>query len=207
MKKNTRKARILNFLANNPGEHKTSEIARAVGLSVNNTSPGLGQLARDGKITKIKGGTYSGIDTQTQSPDGKLKQISEQLRTAEDNEVTISELLNAYDLVQADFISGIPNNIGDGVDLEQRTFFYDTLKLLTLVVDRLLKRWSVVHFGYDTNTRQAQEDAKAKTEEREKAALENAPLEDKIVVVGHYQEGMQEILRNLPKKELEDSEV
>lgn len=64
-----------------------------------------------------------------------------------------------------------------------------------------------MHVGYDTNTRQAQEDAKAKTEEREKAALENAPLEDKIVVVGHYQEGMQEILRNLPKKELEDSEV
>ena len=198
MKKNTRKSKILNFLANNPGEHKTSEIARAVGLSVNNTSPVLGQLTRDGKIRKIKGGTYSGIDTQTQSPDGKLKQLSKQLRTAEDNEIIISELLNEYDDLFKEWVAD------KGIDFEKRL---ERFKLLTMIGDRLLKRWALVHVGYDTNTRQAQEDAKAKTEEREKAALENAPLEDKIVVVGHYQEGMQEILRNLPKKELEDSEV
>ena len=198
MKKNTRKSKILNFFANNPGEHKTSEIARAVGLSVNNTSPVLGQLTRDGKITKIKGGTYSGIDAQTQSPDGKLKQLSKQLRTAEDNEIIISELLNEYGDLFKEWVAD------KGIDFEKRL---ERFKLLTMIGDRLLKRWALVHVGYDTNTRQAQEDAKAKTEEREKAALENAPLEDKIVVVGHYQEGMQEILRNLPKKELEDSEV
>ena len=198
VKKNTRKGRILDFLANNPGKHKTSEIARAVGLEVNSASTVLGELARDGKITKIKGGTYIGIDTQTQSPDDKLQQLSKQLRTAEDNETIISELLNEYDDLFKEWVTD------KGISFEKRL---ERFKLLTMIGDRLLKRWALVHVGYDTNTRQAQEDAKAKTEQREKAALENAPLEDKIVVVGHYHPDMQEVLRNLPRKELDESEV
>ena len=172
----------------------------------------LGILKRHNKVL-ARNRFYYRLPTDTSSdstkarPDEKLKQISKQLRTAEDNEVTISELLNAYDVVQRDFISNLTDNIGDGTDLQQRAFFLDTLKLLTLVVDKLMKRWSLVHVGYDTNTRQAQEDAKAKTEEREKEALKDAPLEDTIIVVGHYKEGFEKILEHLPKKEADKIKV
>ena len=92
-------------------------------------------------------------------------------------------------------------------DFEKHLLFIENFKWLTMIADKLMKRWNLEHHGYDTNTRQAQEDAKAKTEEREKAALENAPFEDTIIVVGHYNEGMQEILANLPKKEVEEASV
>ena len=172
----------------------------------------LGILKKENKVSVRDRFYYSlpiaaSTSTQTQSPDDQLKKISKQLRTAEDNEVTISELLNAYDVMQRDTINDLLDNIRDGIDLEQRAFYLDTLKVLALVVDRLMKRWSLVHHGYDTNTRQAQEDAKVKAEERQKQELAEAPLEDKIVVVGHYHPDMQEVLRSLPKKELEDNKV
>ena len=213
MKKPSRKEKIVDFLVNNPGTHKTSEIAEALDLSVSNASNVLGELTTEGRITKIRGGTYSGndegsaIDVQKELSKAR-KKFSSDARSAESNEQTINTLLNTYDEVLAIFQVWVLQNIASQeINFDKQLLFIENFKWLTLIVDKLMKRWNLEHHGYDTNTRQAQEDAKAKTEEREKAALENAPIEDKIVVVGHYQEGMQEILRSLPKKELEDSEV
>ena len=150
---------------------------------------------------------FAAIDLETQVTAAREHLYSE-ARAAEDNEQTINKLLNAYDEVFALFQVWLLNNlVSQEVDFEKQLLFIENFKWLTLIADKLMKRWSLVHVGYDTNTRQAQEDAKAKTEAREKAALENAPLEDKILVVGHYKEGMQEILANLPKRALEETDV
>ena len=159
------------------------------------------QLTNQGKIERVQNGIYrkpASTDTQTQLNAETRKKFSSKVRSAEDNEATISELLNEYDDLFKEWIAD------NGIDFEKRL---ENFKWLTMIVDKLMKRWSLVHVGYDTNTRQAQEDAKAKTELREQEALKNAPLEDTIVVVGHYKEGFQEILEHLPKKEAEDISV
>lgn len=213
MKNATVAERILDFLANHPGRHKTSKIAEAIGASVNATSKGLGELAENGEIKKIKGGTYSGnddgsaIDVQKEFSKAR-KKFSSDARSAENNEQTINTLLNTYDEVLAIFQVWILQNIASQeIDFGKQLLFIENFKWLTMIADKLMKRWNLEHHGYDTNTRQAQEDAKAKTEERQKQELEEAPLEDKIVVVGHYHPDMQEVLRNLPKKELDENKV
>ena len=210
MKKPSIRSRSLDYLNSNPGEHKTSEIAEAIGASVQGTSTALSELTKDGAIKKIKNGTYSGnnagASTQTR-PNDALKHISEVLRSADANKKTIDRLLNIYDSVLDNYETWIADNVGSGTNFEKQLLFMENFKGLTAIGDKLMKRWSLVHVGYDTNTRQAQEDAKAKTEAREQEALKNAPLEDTIVVVGHYKEGFQEILEHLPKKEAEDISV
>ena len=210
MKKPNIRSRSLDHLNNNPGEHKTSKIAEAIGASVQATSSALSELTKDGAIRKIKGGIYSGnnagASAQT-SPNQQLNEIANALRAPDANKKTIDRLLNIYDSVLDDYEAWVSENVRSGTNFEKQLLFIENFKWLTAIGDKLMKRWSLEHVGYDTNTRQAQEDAKAKTEARQKQVLEDAPIEDKIVVVGHYQEGMQEILRSLPKKEVEDSTV
>ena len=70
-----------------------------------------------------------------------------------------------------------------------------------------------MHVGYDTNTRQAQEDAKAKTEERQKEALKDAPLEEQVNVIGSFDLETKQLIDALPtleslsKKEEEEMKV
>ena len=204
--------RILNFFQNHPGRHKTSDIAKTIGASVSATSTALSELAANGEITKIKQGTYSGkgqgISIQTEVAETR-KRFSSEARSAENNQDTINKLLNTYDEVLVLFQGWILQNIAssDEIDFAQQLLFLENFKWLTMIGDKLMKRWNVEHHGYDTNTRQAQEDAKAKTEQREKEALKDASLEDQIVVVGHYHPDVKEVLRTLPKKELEENEV
>ena len=94
----------------------------------------------------------------------------------ENNEETINKLLNTYDEVLVIFQRWVLQNITQAIDFEQQLLFIENFKWLTMIADKLMKRWALVHVGYDTNTRQAQEDAKAKTEARQKAALEEAPM-------------------------------
>ena len=191
----SKKERILDFFANNPGTHQTAEIAEAIGTSVGSASTTLGVLTTEGKITKIQRGIYSGndegvsIDTQTQFTAETRKKFSSKVRSAKDNEATISELLNEYDDLFKQWIAD------NGIDFEKRL---ENFKWLTMIADKLMKRWSLVHVGYDTNTRQAQEDAKAKTEEKQKEALKDAPLEDRIMVVGKYDPEAMELIDCIP---------
>ena len=75
----------------------------------------------------------------------------------------------------------------------------DCIRVLSTSIDRLMKRWNLQVQGYDTNTRQAVEDAKEKTSEREKQALEDLPPEEQLEVVGDYDVEMRKLLEALPE--------
>ena len=203
MKNPSKAERILDYLKNNPGRRKTAEIAKAIGVSVNGTSPVLTELVSTGEITKIKQGTYTANDngnpsaaTQT-PPTDDLKQISGALRSPDANKNTIDKLMNLYDKHVERYTQWFDKSVDDDTDFEQCQFI-ENFKGLTAIGDKLMKRWALEHVGYDTNTRQAQEDAKAKTEERQKAALEDAPLKDRIVVVGKYDPRAEKLIDCIP---------
>ena len=65
-------------------------------------------------------------------------------------------------------------------------------------IDRLMKRWSLVHLGWNTNTRLAKADAEAKRQHAEKVDLAAAPLEAFFRIVAHYHPSMRAILENMP---------
>lgn len=157
----------------------------------------LGILKQQGKIEMPKRSLYqlATSDTSEDSPNSEKKIISR--RTA--NEETIDKLLNLYDLHLGVYERLLKAYLASGdEDFDKYLACLTAFKSLTLIIDKLMKRWSLVHVGYDTNTRQAQEDAKAKTEERQKEALKNAPLEDKIVIVGSYDPAAKELIDCIP---------
>ena len=208
-KKPTIAERILDFFARHPGRYKTSKIAEAIGATTNATSKELSKLAQNGEIRKIKNGTYSGNDNGNPSVSQQtLRKNINALREAEANAETINILLNTYDLVLASYQSWIIKNIDKDIDFEKQLLFIENFKWLTAIADKLMKRWSLEHVGYDTNTRQAQEDAKAKTAAREKAALENAPLQDRIMIVGKYDPEAEALIDCIPSslKNMKDEE-
>lgn len=201
---------ILAFIKKN-GESHIREISDSMpGVKDSVRDYHIKQLRERGEIERVQNGIYripAAIDAQTHLREARQKFSSDE-RSAENNEQTINTLLNTYDEVLAIFQVWVLQHIASQkIDFEEQLLFIENFKWLTMIADKLMKRWALVHHGYDTNTRQAQEDAKAKTEAREQEALENASLEDRITVVGHYQEGMKEILQHLPKKELEESKV
>ncbi|MDE0398873.1 MAG: helix-turn-helix domain-containing protein [Candidatus Poribacteria bacterium] len=205
VKENSRKGRILNFLEKHPGEHQTSEIASNTGLSTSSASNVLGELTREGKIEKIQGGTYSKKDDSVSS--SPQTHSGDASRSEADNQVTINKALSLFDKVLDNTAQTIQGELYTTATMAEKTDLIKSLRWLGATLDQLMKRWNLEHHGYDINSRQAQEDAKAKTEEREQAALKDAPIEDQIVVVGHYHPDMQEVLKNLPKKDLDASKV
>ena len=198
---------ILNELSEN-GRMRKSEIVATMPDAARKIKTRLSDMTKEGSIESPKRGYYVLPATSAQAAlNQQLNEISNALRSPDANKNTIDRLLNIYDGVLDNYEAWVLKNVGSETDFEQQLRFIENFKWLTAIGDKLMKRWSLEHVGYDTNTRQAQEDAKAKTAEKEKQALENAPLEESIVVVGHYQEGMQEILANLPKKEVEETSV
>lgn len=200
MKQPSKASRILDYLANNPGRRRTAEIAEAIGVDVNGTSPVLSELARTGEIKKIKQGIYTANSNGNPSQQTIKKNI-DALREAEANKETIDRLLNIYDGVMGNFETWVANNVGSHTDFGGPLPFLDNFKGLTAIGDKLMKRRAIEHQGYDTNTRQAQEDAKAKTAEREKAALEDAPIEEQVNVIGSFDLDTKQLIDNFPTLE------
>ena len=199
---------ILELLETNGEMHSNEIIAEFSEHKAGTIRSRLSKLKDRGKIDMPEKGLYVLVSTSTKArPDAELKNISEALRSADANKKTIDRLMNIYDGVLDNYETWVRDNVGSGTNFADQLLFIENFKWLTAIGDKLMKRWSLEHVGYDTNSRQAQEDAKAKTEAREQEVLKNAPLEDKIVVVGHYKEGFQEILEHLPKKEVEDISV
>ena len=184
---------ILDLLEEN-GEMRSRDIyATKPEVNEHTIRSRIGKLKNEGKIEKVKNGVYrkpaSSPDAQTQFTAETRKKFSRKVRSAEDNEATISELLNEYDDLFKQWIAD------NGIEFEKRL---ENFKWLTMIGDKLMKRWSLVHVGYDTNTRQAQEDAKAKTEERQKEALKDAPLEEQVNVIGSFDLDTKQLIDALP---------
>jgi len=122
-------------------------------------------------------------------------------RTDSQNAWTVNMLLNLYDREMGRLLS-TPH-----IDYEELASVMNALYRCSMVVERTLKRWYLVDRGYDANTRQAVEDAKKNTAQREKQELENAPPGDQVVVIREYDETMREVLAQLPGKALKKRTV
>ena len=125
----------------------------------------------------------------------------ENSRSETENIETINKLLKSYDIVLDNIAETLESELAAKATIEEKINLIKSLRWLGATVDQLMKRWYLVHRGYDANTRQAQEDAKKKTAEREKTALETAHPEDQVVVVGDYHEKVRGIWDTLPEAE------
>ena len=164
---------ILDFLWK--GQKSTKEIANHLSVHESTARKHIATLRSQGKIALVKRGVY---------------RLSDELApwTERKNEKIIDSLMKLYEKIL-------------DRHLQKEDISLNDFKGLVLMVDRLMKRWYLVHRGYDSNTRQAQEDAKQKTAERQKADQENAPPEDQVVEVGHFHPDMQELWDILPDAE------
>ena len=127
--------------------------------------------------------------------------FSGRIRTAESNGATIDQLLNLYDEVLMAYATLMRSIMRSNQNLEQKERFLKDFKDLTLIGDRLMKRWNLEHFGYDNNARQAQEDAKAKTRQAEEEQIANAPVEQQVEVLGSFDLRTKELIDGFPTLE------
>ena len=201
------RAHILGQLNKN-GQMRTKDIIATMPNEARKIKTRLSDMTKDGSINSPKRGTYVLPFTPTRSNE-TLKQISEVLRSEDANKKTIDRLLNIYDSVLDNYETWVRDNVGSGTDFADQLLFIENFKWLTAIGDKLMKRWSLEHVGYDTNTRQAQEDAKAKTENRQKEALKNAPLRDRVMVVGKYDPEAEKLIDCIPSslEEMTDEEA
>ena len=182
------------------GEKDISEIQEAVGASKNSVSVCLTGLVKSGKVVRVRSGVYrlaSAADATVVPADATVE--VENSRSETENVETINKLLKSYDIVLDNIAETLESELSAKATIEEKINLIKSLRWLGATVDQLMKRWYLVHRGYDSNTRQAQEDAKKKTVDREKQALENTPPEERVVVVREYNESMRDILENLPE--------
>ena len=211
---------ILNLLEEK-GEMHSRDIYATLPAERDNLKKRLGILKKNGKVEMYPRSVYrllseskvAATNSETQFRQTR-KKFSSDARSAADNEQTINTLLDTYDEVLALFQTWVlANMVAQEIDFAQQLRFIENFKWLTTIVDKLMKRWSLVHVGYDTNARQAQEDAKAKTEERQKKALKDAPLEEQITVVASYDLDAKQLIDNFPtledltKAEVDDTTI
>lgn len=226
-KKGELRAEILAYFERNPDTaQSTQSIIAAVNAHHSAVSRNLTRLVAEGEITQIRQGLYRknkknmSIRAQPsqntlEGPPVTLRDLKANIRvvrTQEQNNALADALLNAYEILLYQYTVWLISEI-EKVDFKDRLACVETFKILVLMGDRLLKRWAIEHQGYDTNTRQAQEDAKAKTEERQKKALKDAPLEEQITVVASYDLDAKQLIDNFPtledltKAEVDDTTI
>ena len=167
------------------GEQTTAVIAEAIGRSERSVRRDLTALISDGKVSLVKKGVY------------RLHRSV--LWTEADNRVLINALLGVYTAL-IDACKGDVTEIFSSQDLSntEKLQSVKTFNACVSMMDRLMKRWSLVHLGWSTNPRLAKADAAAKTSHAEKVDLEGAPLEALFQVVRHYHPSMKEICFNMP---------
>jgi len=125
-------------------------------------------------------------------------------RTEAMNKCTINRLLNLYDLALEEYTK-LVGTLAATEDKKKRAAILNELKVLFAMVDPLMKRWYLVHRGYDSNARIEEAQFKAKQEKTEQAALEaELPIEAQIVEVAHWNPIMQELMMSLPKLDTEE---
>ena len=168
------------------GEQRTAAIADAIGRSERSVRRDMTALISDGnQVSVVKKGVY------------RLHRSV--LWTEADNQMLINELLAVYTAL-IDACQGDVTEIFSSQDLSN-TEKLGSVKVFNgcvSMIDRLMKRWSLVHLGWHTNPRLAKADSEAKTSDTEKVDLEGAPLEAFFQVVSHYHPSMREILEKMP---------
>ena len=184
--------RILEVLKE--GETQLSEIKAAIPDQVTSVGNCLTRLKTQGKVIRVDQGLYRLPKPSEVPAQGKIS------REEPENIETINKLLRLYDTLLDTVAVSIEEEDWKGIVEKIETI--KSLRWLGATVDQLMKRWYLVHRGYDSNTKQAHEDAKKKTAEREKTEMENAPPEEQIVVVREYDETMRDVLAKLPGKNL-----
>lgn len=197
---------ILDLLAN--GAKRTREIIAGVGEEhARAVKRRLGLLKNRGEIEMPTRSLYriSTSDTKSGNPVSSSSS-SEQLRTAEDNEETIDTMLNLFDQHLKSYKAWAEVNIGVRTDFEEHLACIDNFKVLAMIVDKLLKRWSLVHIGYENNTQLAKEDAKQKTQQKEADRLKDAPIQDRVRVVASYDLEAKKFIDAIPGLDSMDEE-
>ena len=167
------------------GEQTTAAIADAIGRSERSVRRDLTALISDGKVSLVKKGVY---------------RLHRSVKWTEaDNRVLINALLGVYTAL-IDACQGDVTEIFSSQDLSntEKLQSVKTFNACVSMLDRLMKRWSLVHLGWSTNPRLAKADAAAETSHAEKVDLEGAPLEAFFQVVSHYHPSMREILEKMP---------
>lgn len=183
------------------GTKTRAEIDESVPHQKGSISSSITRLEKRGEIVRVEEKSFR-LRTEdddrppTENPRGELE-----------NAETINKLLNLYDTVLDNVGLTIQKELRSTATIAEKIDLIKSLRWLGATVDQLMKRWSLVHRGYDTNTRQAQEDAKAKTAKTEQEQLKNAPLEERILVVGHYDPRMRKLWDSLPVEEQEKHTV
>ena len=167
------------------GEQTTAVIADAIGRSARSVRRDLTALISDGKVSLVKKGVY------------RLHRSV--LWTEADNRVLINALLGVYTAL-IDACQGDVKEIFSSQDLSntEKLGSVKTFNACVSMLDRLMKRWSLVHLGWSTNPRLAKADAAAKTSDTEKVDFAGAPLEALFKVVTHYHPSMREICFSMP---------
>ena len=185
---------ILEFLPDDE-ETEISEIYKAVSGKKSSIDTNLSRLRKSGKIRRIRKGVYC----KNKVPDAPV--VVENPREESENIETINKMLTIYDKVWDNIALTIEDELTEKATIAEKIDLIKSLRWLGATVDQLMKRWYLVHRGYDSNTRQAQEDAKKKTVDREKQSLETSPPEDQVVVVAEYHTSVREIWDTLPEPE------
>ena len=181
------------------GEKRNHEIYEAVEGSVSSIKKRLRVLEKHGEITNPGSREICLPEPPVEVPDAPV--AVKNPREESENIETINKMLTIYDIVFDNISLTIEDELIAKATIEEKIDLIKSLRWLGATVDQLMKRWYLVHRGYDSNTRQAQEDAKKKTAEREKSSLESALPEDQVVVVGDYHESVRGIWDTLPEPE------
>ena len=185
------------------GEKRNHEIYEAVEGSVSSIKKRLWVLEKHGEITNPDRGKYALPEPPVEVQDAPVE--VENPRGEAENTETINKLLNLYDKLLNSVARSIEAEDWDAIVEKIETI--KSLRWLGATVDQLMKRWYLVHRGYDSNTKQAHEDAKQKTADRETQELKNAPAEAQLKVVREYDESMREVLAKMPKPVQEKNTV
>ena len=190
------------------GEKDISEIQEAVGASKNSVSVCLTGLVKSGKVVRVRSGVYrlASVADATVVPADATVAV-ENSRSETENIETINKMLKSYDIVLDNIAETLESELAAKATIEEKINLIKSLRWLGATVDQLMKRWYLVHRGYDSNTKQAHEDAKQKTADRETQELENAPPQSQLKVVREYGEGMRDILAKMPQAEQKKTKV
>lgn len=197
------KASILKCLES--GEKTTGEIKKLVSGKPWNIDRCLHDLKNEGKVKNQGYGKYTLSEPLVEEQASETEEAPpavKNVRGESENTETINKVLNLYDKLLDAVAKSIEK--GDWEGVESKIEAIKSLRWLGATVDQLMKRWYLVHRGYDSNTKQAEADLKEKQQIAEKAAEKSGLVEDEVTVVAHWHPQMQKFFMGLPGTELKE---